>query len=134
MLNVKFKATSKAYAFEVLTTALRQIQVFSHDTLFSKRWETPNDNSATSPTSTCFDHPHEGVKPIYSLFTTQGREMIILYVGTKPFREFHKEINGFQYTRIQRWTTNLLMPQPTLYRTDSFETFLQILCEERQLV
>ena len=66
----------------------------------------PNDNSATSPNSTCFHHPHEGVKSMYSSFTTQGGEIMILCVCVKPFREFHKEIQRFQYTRIQGWTTN----------------------------
>jgi len=93
-----------------------------------------NDNSATFRTSTCFDHPHEDVKVMYSPFTTQGGETMILYVCMKPLRGFQKEINRFQYTRIQRWTTNPPTPLPTLYRTDSFETFVQILCKARQRV
>ena len=50
MLNVKFKATSKAYVFEVLKAVLRQIQVFWDVTLCSKR------RGITHPTTTA-PHP-----------------------------------------------------------------------------
>lgn len=90
----------------------------------------PNDNSGTPTTSTCFDHPHEGVKSIYSSFTTQGREMIILYVCMTTFKRFHKDTGA----STQESTDGQLTHWRRRLRTESFETLVKILCEERQLV